>query len=169
MNLNKDIEMTKNILIKAISSILLAMFLNGCAVTSQTMTVWDTAVTSDEVFTQDYKECGFEAMDKTGATSLLPSEKYIAVRNTCLLNKGYRIVPKTIIKWDTTVTSDKVFKQDTLKCEYEAEKSDLIGLATIDARLKKTKRLKTMCLKSKGYKVISNIPNPAYTKYLPKD
>jgi PBP1b-binding outer membrane lipoprotein LpoB len=62
---------------------------------------------------------------------------------------------ETTTYWDTSVTNDKVFREDLKKCVYEANlntQSNMIGEAAANERIKE---LRDMCLKAKGYKIIS--------------
>jgi len=62
---------------------------------------------------------------------------------------------ETQTHWDTSITNDKVFREDLNKCVYEANlntQKNMIGEEAANARVRE---LRDMCLKAKGYKIIS--------------
>ena len=67
---------------------------------------------------------------------------------------------ETTTHWDTSVTNDKIFREDLNKCVYEANlntQSNMIGKEAANERIKE---LRDMCLKAKGYKIISKETKP---------
>lgn len=61
----------------------------------------------------------------------------------------------TTTNWDTSVTSDEVFKEDLNKCVYEANSNTQRGMISEQAAKQRIIELRNMCLKAKGYKIIS--------------
>jgi len=62
--------------------------------------------------------------------------------------------------WDTSVTNDKVFREDLNKCVYEANSNTQRGMISEYAANERVKELRDMCLKAKGYKIISKETKP---------
>ncbi|WP_324171099.1 hypothetical protein [Sulfurimonas sp.] len=62
---------------------------------------------------------------------------------------------ETTTHWDTSVTNDTVFREDLNKCVYEANLNTQKGMISEYAANERVKKLRDMCLKAKGYKIIS--------------
>lgn len=62
---------------------------------------------------------------------------------------------ETVTHWDTSITNDKVFREDLNKCIYEANSNTQRGMISKYQADERVKELRDMCLKAKGYKIIS--------------
>ena len=62
---------------------------------------------------------------------------------------------KVVTVWDKEGVSDEQMQLDLAQCEYEAKQHNLESTLSEQAALEREHELRDMCLKAKGYKMVS--------------